>query len=51
MQLAMIEYFELLFYRDRARSAVMFPKVGPFGVRSDVVTLTNLPAEGHVLFD
>ena len=27
MQLAIIEYIELLFYRDRARSSLMFPKV------------------------
>ena len=27
MQLAVIEYIELLFYRDRARSSLMFPKV------------------------
>jgi membrane protein CcdC involved in cytochrome C biogenesis len=27
MNLAIIEYIELLFYRDRARSSIMFPKV------------------------
>jgi hypothetical protein len=29
MNLAIIEYIELLFYRDRARSSIMFPKVSP----------------------
>lgn len=36
MQLAIIEYIELLFYRDRARSSLMFPKVSPTPAPSDV---------------